>query len=185
MAEDKTKYEESSYLNLESIIHKYLDILDSDTLDIAELVAVRDVLQSAQAQVRTKLDIALEQAEQVKAIYSQIVPEFFNEKGYEKISGYMDMLSRELSASTIVANRVQSLVNAILIAVDNLEFIGLLGDMNVDGVTSLSDIMKMARYVSGLDELSYTAIRIGDFDGNLKLQLNDIILAAKAVLNQV
>lgn len=185
MAEDKTKYEETSYLNLESILNNYLDILDSDTLDIAELVAVRDILQSAQAQVRTKLDIALEQAEQVKTIYSQIVPEFFNEKGYEKISGYMDMLSRELNASTVVANRVQSLVNAILIAVDNLEFIGLLGDMNVDGVVSLADIMKMARYVSGLDELSYTAMRIGDFDGNLKLQLNDIILAAKVVLNQV
>ena len=182
MARDPTVYESESYRFLETVVQKYNDKLVSDSMTKEELEIAVVELQAALEQVRTVMEIAVESAEKLNLWYSQIDTEVFDKANYKTLSDYMVMLNNELNSPTVSAKRLSILVQVVESTFNKMTFIGISGDMNRDGKVSLADIMISARYVVQLDSFHYTAMRIGDMNGDFVLKLDDVILMAKQVI---
>lgn len=173
-------YDYDSMEELEQIVNKYIDRIESEDIEDSELIAAAEELERGLAQLKTVVQVAESMLEQ----FEQIEPELFDAKDYNRLFVYVQRIKSELEPASADVMLIRSYLRALSENFNKLEFIGLSGDMTQDGAVTLADIVRAAKYVLGSAPPNYTQMRIGDMNGDLILKLDDVLIIARVVLQR-
>jgi predicted amidohydrolase YtcJ len=124
--------------------------------------------------------VTIQQALRAHTIGSAYLGFEENEKGSIEVGKYADFTVWSGDLYTVPAMQIKDL--RAVMTIINGKVVNRLGDVNFDGLTDVTDVVKMARFATKAETPTEAQTTIGDFDHNGVLDVGDWVAAVNALL---